>query len=87
MRHFPAVAGVMQGAEAAAATQPNTLNPLIETLNAVIPGPADPYLISAALIEGLARTVVQKIPLAKQGHVAVEIVRLLRDRLQEAGVI
>ncbi len=83
----PAVEEVIRGAEAAAATQPNTLTVLVDTLNAVIPSAADPYLVSAALIEGLARTVVQKIPLVKQGEMSVEVVRLLRDRLRAHGAI
>jgi hypothetical protein len=79
---WPALRALIQGAEAAAASQPNMLNALITTLNAVIGSAADPYLVSAALIEGIAQTVAQKIPIAKQGDVAVEVVRLLRDRLR-----
>jgi hypothetical protein len=63
------------------------LNTLITTLNVVIASAADPYLVSAALIEGLAATVAQKVPDAKQGEVSVEVVRLLRDRLQLHGAV
>ncbi len=83
----PAVEQVMRDAEAAAAAQPNILTVLIDALNTVIPSAADPYLLSATLIEGVACTVVQKIPLAKQGQVSVEVVRLLRDRLRAHGAI
>ena len=68
--------------EAAASQPPDMLTVLITTLNAVISSAADPYLVSAALIEGVARTVVQKIPVMRQGEVSVAIVRLLRDRLR-----
>jgi hypothetical protein len=57
------------------------------TLNVVIASAADPHLVSAALIEGLAATVAQKVPDAKQCEVPVEVVRLLRNRLQLHGVI
>ena len=78
---------LIQGSEAAAASQPDMLNMLITTLNVVIASAADPYLISAALIEGVALTVAQKVPLAKQGEVSVEVVRLLRDQLRLHGAI
>jgi hypothetical protein len=78
---------LIQGVEAAAATKPDTLDTLIATLNVVIASNADPYLVSAALIEGLAATVAQKMPDSKQGEVSVEVVRLLRDRLRLHGAI
>ena len=76
-----------QSAEAAVTSQPDMLNMLITTLNVVIASAADPYLVSAALIEGLAATVAQNVPDAKQCEVSVEVVRLLRDRLQLHGAI
>jgi glutamine synthetase len=54
-------------------------------LSAVLPSTVDPYLVFAALIEGLVGTVAQRIPLAKQCQASAEIVRPLRDRLQELG--
>ena len=70
---------LIQGAEAAATSQPDMLNMLITTLNVVIASAADPYLVSAALIEGLATTVAQKGPDEKQGEVSVAVMRLLRS--------
>ena len=78
---------LIQGAEAAATSQPDMLNMLITTLNVVIASAADPYLVSAALIEGLAATVAQKVRDAKRREVSVEVVRLLRDRLHLHGAI
>jgi hypothetical protein len=78
---------LIQGVEAAVATEPDTLDALITTLNVVIASNADPYLVSAALIEGLAATVAQKMPDAKQPEVSVEVVRLLRARLLLHGAI
>ncbi len=83
----PALEEMIRRAENTAAAQPNMVTVLVDTLNAVIPSAADPYLVSAALIEGLACTVVQKIPLVKQGEMSVEVVRLLRDRLHKLGTI
>jgi hypothetical protein len=83
----PALRALVQSAEAAAASHPNILNALITTLNAAIGSAADPYLVSAALIEGVALTVAHKVPPAKQGEVAVKVVRLLRDQLRWHGAI
>jgi hypothetical protein len=47
----------------------------------------DPYLLSGALIEGLASTILQRIPEERRGEVAVEAVRLPRDRLHAYGIV
>jgi hypothetical protein len=39
------------------------------------------------LIEGIAVTVAQRMPVERQGDVAVETVRLLRDRFRTHGTI
>lgn len=47
----------------------------------------DPYLLAGALIEGVANVIAAKVPHERQGAVAVEAVRLLRDRLREWGAV
>jgi hypothetical protein len=85
--HSQALNRLIQGVEAAAASQPDMLKVLIAMLKVVIAGDAHPYLLSGALIEGLAATVARKFPRAKQGEVSVKVVRLLRDRLRLNGAI
>jgi hypothetical protein len=85
--HSQALNRLIQGAEAATASQRDLLKLLITALNVVIASDADPYLVSAALIEGLATTVTQKLPDAKRGELSVKVVRLLRDRLRLHGAI
>jgi hypothetical protein len=56
-------------------------------LKLTIASEADPYLLSAALIKGIAVTVLQRVPDEKRGEIAVETARLLRDRLHAYGII
>lgn len=68
---LPALGALIRSAEAAAARQPDMMKILVTALNVVIPSAAGPYLVTAALIEGIARTVLLKISVAKQGEVSV----------------
>jgi hypothetical protein len=68
--------------EAKAATQPDHVAALVTLLRLVIPSDADPYLLTGALIEGIAATLDARIPVERRGEVAVATVQLLRDRLR-----
>lgn len=73
--------------EAKAAERPDTVAILVAVMKLVIASEADPYLLSGALIEGIAATILQRIPEERRGEVAVEAVRLLRDRFRSHGII
>jgi hypothetical protein len=47
----------------------------------------DPYLLNGALIEGIAATIMQRIPAEKRGEASLEAMRLLRDQLRSHGAI
>jgi hypothetical protein len=84
---FPALDALIRDAEAVAAERPDVLRTLVVLLKAAIASDTDPYLLTGALIEGIAATVAHRIPAETQGDVSVEIVRLLRDRLRAQGTI
>jgi hypothetical protein len=84
---FPDLDVLIRQIEARATESPDLLAILIAMLKMVIASDADPYLLAGALVEGIAATISVRIPPERQGQVAVETVRLLRDRLREGGVI
>lgn len=87
LSRYPALDALIHDAEAKAASEPDHLAALIAVLRLTIASEADPYLLTDALIEGTAAAIAKRIPPEKQGDVAVEAVRLLRDRLRGHGVI
>ena len=83
----PALDALIRAVEAQAAEKPDTVAILVGVLKLVIASEADPYLLSGALIEGIASTIVQRIPEERRGEVGFEAVRLLRDRLHAYGIV
>jgi hypothetical protein len=73
--------------EAQAAERPDPVAIPVGVLKLVIASEADPYLLSGALVEGIASTILQRVPDEKRGEVAVEAVRMLRDRLHAYGIV
>jgi hypothetical protein len=73
--------------EARAAEKPDGVAILVGVLKLVIASEADPYLLSGALVEGIASTILQRIPNEKRGEVGVDAMRLLRDRLHAYGIV
>ena len=85
--HFPAVARLIRQAERAAKGRADPEAILVAVIKLVIGSETDPYCVAGALIEGIATTIATKIPPEVRGEVAVEAVRLLRDRLRATGSI
>ncbi len=77
----PELRALIETAEAAAAGAPDQVAEVVKATRRAIAGSADPYLLAGALVEGIAMTVASRVPEAKRGGVAIETVRLLRDRL------
>jgi hypothetical protein len=86
-RMFPDVKTLIRQIEATASDAPDPLAIMVALMKMVIASEADPYMLAGALIEGIAATVAQNIPPERQGDVAEQCVRLLRDRLAERGAI
>ncbi len=73
--------------EAIARGQSDPLTILLDLLRRTIASDADPYLLVGSLVEGIASAIVQKISHEQHGEIAVETVRLLRDRMHSHGLI
>ena len=83
----PTLDALIREVEAQAGEKPDPVAILVGVLKLVIASEADPYLLSGALIEGIASTITQCIPDEKRGEVGLEAVRLLRDRLHAYGIV
>lgn len=83
----PALDALIREVEARAAEKPDSVAILVGVLKLVIASEADPYLLSGALVEGIASTILQRIPEERRGAAGVEAVRLLRDRLHIYGIV
>jgi hypothetical protein len=86
-RRFSQIDTVIRDAEAAADKQIDPLLVLQMLLKLTISSEADPYLLMGMLLEATAETIVQRIPAEKRGEVSIDVMRLLRDRLRERGLI
>jgi hypothetical protein len=86
-RMFPDLETLIRKIEATASYSSDPLAILVALMKMAIASEADPYMLAGALIEGITATVAQKIPPERQRDVAVECVRLLRDRLSASGAI
>ncbi len=73
--------------EAIATGQSDPLTILLELLRRTIASDADPYLLVGSLVEGIASAIALKISREEHGEIAVETVRLLRDRMRSHGLI
>jgi hypothetical protein len=83
----PALDALIREVETQAAGKPDPVAILVGILKLVVASEADPYLLSGALVEGIASTLMQRIPDEKRSEVGVETVRLLRDRLHAYGIV
>jgi hypothetical protein len=83
---FPDLETLIRQIEATASDSADPLAILVALMKMTIASEADPYMVAGALIEGIVATVAQRMP-ERQGDVAVECVRLLRDRLAAGGLI
>jgi hypothetical protein len=82
-----ALDALIRDAEAAAAEQTDPLAVLVMLMRLVIRSDADSYLLNGALIEGIATTIMQRIPAERREAVSHQVMRVLHDRLREKGAI
>jgi hypothetical protein len=83
----PTLDAMIREVEARAAEGTDSIAILVGVLKLVIASEADPYLLSGALVEGIASTILQRIPEERRGATGVEAMRLLRDRLHTYGIV
>ena len=82
-----ALDALIRDAEAAATEQTDPLAVLVMLMRLVIRSDADPYLLNGALIEGIAMTIIQRIPAERREEVSRQVMRVLHDRLRAKGAI
>jgi hypothetical protein len=69
-----------------AASRPDPMHILAQTISMTGEIGADPYAVLGVLIEGAVLTVVQQIPAEQQAETAAMLVQLLEERLKARGI-
>ena len=85
-RPFPAVEALIRRIERVAASRPDPLHILAQTISLTGAIGADPYGVLGVLAEGAVQTIVQQIPAEQQAETARTLVRLLMERLNAHGI-
>src|SRR5665213_2244528 len=85
-RPFPAVEALIRRVQRVAASRPDPMYILAQTISMTGAIGADPYGVLGVLIEGAVETIVQQIPAEQRAETAATLVQLLKDRLNARGV-
>jgi hypothetical protein len=85
-RPFPAVEALIRRVQRIAASRPDPMHILAQTISMTGAIGADPYAVLGVLIEGAVQTVVEQIPAEHQQETAATLVRLLTERLIARGI-
>lgn len=85
-RPFPAVDALIRRVQRVAASRPDPMHILAQTISMTGEIGADPYAVLGVLVEGAVLTVAQHIPAEQQTETAAMLVQLLEERLKARGV-
>jgi hypothetical protein len=85
-RAFPAVDALIRRVQRVAASRPDPMHILAQTISMTSEIGADPYAVLGVLIEGAVQTIAQRIPAEQQRETAATLVQLLEERLKSHGV-
>jgi hypothetical protein len=85
-RPFPAVEALIRRVQRVAASRPDPMHILAQTIGMTGAIGADPYAVLGVLIEGAVQTIVQQIPEEHRTETAATLVRLLKERLSAQGI-
>jgi hypothetical protein len=85
-RPFPAVDALIRRVQRVAASRPDPMHILAQTIAMTGEIGADPYAVLGVLVEGAVLTILRNIPEAKREETALTLVRLLEERLRARGV-
>jgi hypothetical protein len=85
-RPFPAVEALIRRVQRVAASRPDPMHILAQTISMTGAIGADPYAVLGVLVEGAVQTIIQQIPEEQQAETAAALVRLLKERLNARGV-
>lgn len=80
-----AVRKLSSQAEQAAAQAPDPLADLSRTIKIALQGETDPYVMLGVLVEGMAQTLVTRIPPERHHSTLAAALVTLRQRLAERG--
>jgi len=85
-RPFPAVDALIRRVQRVAASRPDPMHILAQTIAMTGEIGADPYAVLGVLVEGVVLTILQHIPEEKREETALTLVQVLRERLRARGV-
>lgn len=85
-RPFPAVEALIRRVQRIAASRPDPLHILAQTITMTGAIGADPYGVLGVLVEGAVQTILQQIPEEQRAETAATLVRLLNERLDAHGI-
>jgi hypothetical protein len=85
-RAFPAVEALIRRVQRVAASRPDPMHILAQTISMTGAIGADPYAVLGVLVEGAVQTIVQQIPAEQREETAAMLLRLLQERLLAHGV-
>jgi hypothetical protein len=85
-RPFPAVNALIRRIQRVAASRPDPMHILAQTISMTGEVGADPHAVLGVLVEGAVLTIVQYIPAAQQTETAATRIQLLEERLKARGV-
>lgn len=78
---------LIQLAEQAVVDEPDPVRALADIIKTVSEGDADPYLVIGVLVGGAVHTLQSRIPDERQEDTASAVLKLLADRLRDAGIL
>ena len=85
-RPFPAVDALIRRVQRVAASRPDPMHILAQTISMTGEIGADPYAVLGVLVEGAVLTILQRIPEERQQEAALALIKLLQERLTARGV-
>jgi hypothetical protein len=85
-RAFPAVEALIRRVQRVAASRPDPMHILAQTISMTGAIGADPYAVLGVLVEGAVQTIVQQIPAEQQMETVVALIQLLKERLNARGI-
>ncbi len=85
-RPYPAVEALIRRVQRIAASRPDPMYILAQTITMTGAIGADPYAVLGVLVEGAVQTILQQIPAEQQQETSATLIRLLAERLQAHGI-
>jgi hypothetical protein len=86
-RSFPSIDALIRRIQRVAASRPDPLFILAQTISMTGVTGADAYGVLGVLVEGAVQTVLRQIPADHQAEAAATLTALLNERLQAAGLL